>query len=55
MATIQEALSAAHGHTHVSATKAAQLHALLTDLNYHTEAALLDARRYTEEARAHRR
>jgi hypothetical protein len=46
MATIQEALSAAHGHTHVSAAKAAQLHALLTDLNYHTEAALLDARQH---------
>jgi len=46
MATIQEALSAAHGHTHVSAAKAAQLHALLTDLNYHTEAAELDARQH---------
>lgn len=44
MATIEEALRAAHGKMRVSAAKAAALHALLTDLNYHTEAALLDAR-----------
>ena len=46
MATIEEALRAAHGTVRVSAAKAAELHALLTDLNYHTEAALLDARQH---------
>jgi len=46
MATIQEALRAAHGQKRVTDAKAAELHALLTDLNYHTEAALLEARQH---------